>query len=256
MQRAEAVYRFGMRILTTLALCTLIAAPARADCVVLLHGLARSEYSLWLMEQVLETHGFRVVNRSYPSESAPIADLVAHVGRSVGECGAERTHFVTHSLGGILARIWLQDNRPADMGRVVMLAPPNHGTAIVDTLAAQSVVSDLMTRLSGPAALELGTGANSVPAQLGPVDFELGVIAGNRAFSPLGPILLDGPNDGTVTIDSTRVAGMADHIVLPTSHSLMMVNPLVIAEVLSFLKRGAFDHEISLGSAVQQLIEP
>lgn len=240
--------------LAILMSCLLSALPARADCVVLLHGLGRTAASLWPLEQVLTRHGFRVVNRGYPSESAPIAGLVAHVGASVAECGAERTHFVTHSLGGILARLWLQENRPPLMGRVVMLAPPNHGTEIVDTLAAQELVAGPMERLGGPAALELGTGAGSVPAGLCPVDYELGVIAGNRAFNPLGAILLDGPNDGTVTVASTRVAGMTDHIVLPASHSLMMVNPLVLAEVLAFLRHGAFDHQISLGDALQQLI--
>ena len=244
-----------MMRLAILPLLCLLAAPARADCVVLLHGLSRSEYSLWPLQNLLEAHGFQVVNRSYPSESAPIDDLVAYVGAWVAACGNARTHFVTHSMGGILARLWLRDNRPAQMGRVVMMAPPNQGTAIVDTLTANPGAADLMAMISGPAALQLGTGPGSVPAGLGPVDFELGVIAGNRAFSPLGPMLLDGPNDGTVSVASTRVEGMADHIVLPTSHSLMMVNPLVLAEVLAFLKTGRFDHEISLGSAMQTLIE-
>lgn len=236
-------------------LMVLLAAPAQADCVVLLHGLSRSEYSMLLIEEVLGFHGYRVVNRTYPSESAPIADLVAHVGRSVAECGDERTHFVTHSLGGILARAWLRENRPPQMGRVVMLAPPNAGTEIVDRLAGREGLLEIMEFLSGPAALELGTGPDSVPARLGPVDFELGVIAGNRAISPLGPILLEGPNDGTVSVESTTVEGMADHIVVPATHSLLMNNPVVIAEILEFLRYGAFDHGITLAAALRKLTQ-
>jgi len=249
------VYIGAMRLLTTLALFLALSAPARADCVVLLHGLARSEYSMLLIQETLDYHGYRVVNESYPSESAPIEALVRHVGRSVARCGGERTHFVTHSMGGILVRIWLQRERPLNMGRVVMLAPPNNGSEIVDLLAAQEFLPGLLDFVTGPAGRELGTDAQSVPAQLGPVDFDLGVIAGNRAISPLGPILIEGPNDGTVSVESTRVAGMQDHIVLPTTHTLMMGNPIVLAEILEFLRNGAFDHGITLTGALRKLAQ-
>lgn len=244
-----------MRVLTILAVFLSLSAPVRADCVVLLHGLARSEYSMLLIQETLEYHGYRVINESYPSESAPIEDLMRHVGRSVARCGGERTHFVTHSLGGILARVWLQTQHPVNMGRVVMLAPPNSGTEIVDVLAAQDFLPGLLDMVTGPAARELGTGTSSVPAGLGPVEFDLGVIAGNRAISPLGPILIAGANDGTVSVDSTRVDGMRDHIVLPTSHTLMMGNPMVLAEILEFLRNGAFDHGITLTSALRKLAQ-
>lgn len=242
----------------------LSAAPASADCVVLLHGLARSEASMWMIEEVLEFHGYRVVNDGYPSTQAPIEELVRHVGDAVDKCGPVQTHFVTHSMGGILVRGWLRDNRPELMGRVVMLAPPNHGTEIVDNLSEMDILPDLMPNLMaeilaflhGPAVSELGTHAESVPSMLPPVDYELGVIAGNRAISPLGPILIEGANDGTVSVESTRVDGMADHIVLPVTHTLLMMNPIVIAEVLEFLRFGAFDHGITLPNALRKLANP
>jgi triacylglycerol lipase len=239
----------------------LCATPASASCVVLLHGLARSEASMWMIEEVLEFHGYRVVNEGYPSTQAPIEALVGHVGTAVEQCGPVETHFVTHSMGGILVRAWLRDNRPALMGRVVMLAPPNHGTEIIDNLSGMEILPDLMPNLMpdllaflhGPAASELGTGEGSVPSQLPPVDYELGVIAGNRAISPLGPILIEGANDGTVSVASTMVDGMADHIVMPVTHTLLMMNPMVIAEVLEFLRYGRFDHGLTLINALRKL---
>jgi len=243
-----------MRILAVLTLIlTLIAPAARADCVILLHGLSRSQLSLRLLQETLEFHGYRVVNDSYPSEDAPIEDLIAHVGASVARCGFQQVHFVTHSLGGILVRAWLRDNRPALMGRVVMLAPPNHGSEIVDSLVDEPWMATMMEVLSGPAALQLGTDAASVPNRLGPVDFELGVIAGNRFINPVGALLIEGPHDGTVSVASTRVEGMRDHIVLPTTHTLIMNNPVVIAEVLEFLRWGYFDHGITLAAALRKL---
>lgn len=230
--------------------------PANADCVVLLHGLGRTQASMLFLEETLGFHGYRVVNEGYPSTDAPIAELVEHVGRAVQQCGVARVHFVTHSMGGILARAWLRDHRPALMGRVVMLAPPNHGSEIVDELASIDFFPDLLEFLHGPAARQLGTDPASIPNQLPPVDFELGVIAGNRAISPLGPIMIEGANDGTVSVESTRVEGMADHIVLPTTHTMMMLNPIVVAETLEFLRNGVFDHGITLANALRKLANP
>lgn len=248
----------SMRVLATL-LC-LFGTPALADCVVLLHGLSRTENSMLLMGEALEFHGYRVVNETYPSNNAPIEALVGHVGDAVESCGDdEALHFVTHSMGGILLRVWLRDNRPDRLARVVMLAPPNHGSEIVDNMAqfeAFPALRDVLGFLQGPAVLELGTGSESVPSQLPAVDFDLGVIAGNRALNPLGPIMIDGENDGTVSVESTRVDGMSDHIVLPVTHTMMMMNPLVIAEVLEFLRNGTFDHGITLGAALRKLANP
>lgn len=212
-----------------------------------------------LLGETLEFHGYTVVNDGYPSNDAPIEQLVGHVGSAVAQCGEMRVHFVTHSMGGILLRAWLDENRPDRMGRVVMLAPPNHGSEIVDNMAqieAFPAMRDVLAFLQGPAALELGTDPGSLPSRLPAVDFELGVIAGNRAINPLGPILIEGENDGTVSVESTRVEGMADHIVLPVTHAMMMMNPLVMAEVLEFLRNGVFDHGITLGAALRKLANP
>ena len=234
----------------------LFPLAARADCVVLLHGLSRTDTSMLLMQEALEFHNYRVVNYNYPSNDAPIAALVEHVGHAVDLCGDQTTHFVTHSLGGILLRAWLMNNRPAQLGRVVMLAPPNQGSEIVDNLAQFELFPDLMELIHGPAVTELGTDPGAFPLSLPPADYPLGVIAGNRSINPLSAMVIAGENDGTVSVASTRIAGMRDHIVLPTTHTLIMMNPMVIAEVLEFLRYGAFDHGITLGTALRKLANP
>lgn len=193
------------------------------------------------LEHDLRADGYHVLNLAYPSQHADIRTLAdATLGPVFSDAPAgTRIHLVTHSMGGILVRQYLHDHgTPASLGRVVMLAPPNAGSELVDRLRGWS----LYRALNGPAGVQLGTDAASTPCTLGPSppSVEIGVIAGNRSLNPLFSACLTGPDDGKVTVASTHLAGETDHVTVPHSHTWLMWRRPVLDQVKVFLHTGRF----------------
>ncbi len=219
-------------------------APAPIECIILLHGLGRTRFSMSRLGNTLEKQGYRVVNAGYCSQCRRIEDLADTViPKSLQQCidyGADSIHFVTHSMGGLLLRYYLSLHRIEKLGHTVMLAPPNHGSEVADKLR-----NNVLYRIiNGPAGLQLGTDANSLPAQLGTADFSLGIIIGNRhtIFDRYFASLLPKPNDGKVSAASARLQGMQDFLVTDANHTTIMNDPTVIEHIRCFLKKGAFSH--------------
>jgi len=223
---------------------TLLSSQAQSnECVILLHGLARSDSSMETLSIALEKEGYQTVNMAYPSTKHKIEQLAQDtVVKALSFCPENaKIHFVTHSMGGILVRQYLSKNTVENLGRVVMLGPPNKGSQIVDKLGNMPGFE----LINGPAGMQLGTGTQSVPNSLGAVDFELGVIAGTRSFNPLLSSMMPTPNDGKVSVESSKIEGMIDHIELPVTHTFMMNRKLVIDQVLHFLAKGIFLNSIT-----------
>lgn len=214
----------------------------QSDCVILLHGLARSSDSMIPMREALEAQHYIVVNVDYPSRDFPIATLAENaITPALTECRARKTsgiHFVTHSLGGILVRQYLSTQTIPELKRVVMLAPPNKGSEVVDNLKNLAP----FVWLHGAAGTELGTEPTSLPNTLGPVDFDLGVIAGTTSINLLLSLYLPNPDDGKVSVESTKIDGMRDFIALPVSHPYIMKDEAAIAQIIHYLHHGKFLH--------------
>jgi hypothetical protein len=218
------------------------ASAKMPECVILLHGLARTSKSMLPLSEQLRAQHYLVVNVDYPSRKFPIATLAEKaITPALENCRQypiSGINFVTHSLGGILVRHYLSQQKIPELKRVIMLAPPNKGSQVVDNLKNLPPFG----WLNGPAGKELGTESTSVPNTLGAVDFDLGVIAGTTSVNLLLSLYLPNPDDGKVSVENTKIDGMRDFISLPASHPYIMKDDAAITQIIHYLHHGQFLH--------------
>lgn len=218
------------------------------DYVVLLHGIARTAKSMRKIERALQVAGYETINIDYPSRKYSIEHLTDHyITKEIDKHyidHARPIHFVTHSMGSLILRRYLESHKLEKLGRVVMLAPPNKGSEVVDYLKN----NPLYKFVYGPAGQQLGTDAKSFARQMSHTDkkqpiCEVGIIAGGFSINPLtSKFMLKGKDDGTVSVESTKLDTMCDHIIVKTTHLMIVKNRKVILQILSFLKEGHFAH--------------
>ena len=195
--------------------------------------------------ETLQREGYSTANVDYPSSTEPIEVLAPMVvGEGLEKCrqtGATSIHFVTHSLGGILLRYTQSQDPIPDLGRVVMLGPPNQGSEVIDKMRNWPGVR----LITGIAGLQLGTDADSIPSQLGPADFELGIIAGTGTTNPFMSAMLPDADDGKVSVAHTQIEGMDDFKIVSNTHFGMMKSDDVITHATRFLRTGSFLTELA-----------
>ncbi|MET0222564.1 MAG: alpha/beta fold hydrolase [Tardiphaga sp.] len=209
--------------------------------VVLLHGIARTARSMNRLERHLKHAGFATLNIDYPSRRMPLAALARDIHGDVAAF-ADRVegpiHFVGHSMGGLLIRVYLAMYPPPRHGRVVMLGTPNNGSELADRLKHLG----LYRAFYGPAGQQLTTAGDAALRALPRPHYPLGIIAGRRTLNPVSSFFkLPRPNDGMVAVRSTRLHGMADHVVVAASHTGLTHHPVAIAQTIAFLRLGRFN---------------
>ncbi len=216
------------------------AVTGNSDYVVLLHGFNDTHKHMLLFEKRLHSQGYHVLNIDYPSHQLTIEDTASAVADVLSQRvdRSRRMHFVTHSMGGVVTRCLLERYPQTNLGRVVMMSPPHHGSEWAD-LAGKINIPD---QLRSKPILEMRTSPDSFVHQLGEVDYELGIIGANRHFGTLTSPVFSGENDGVVSIESMKVSGMKDFIVLRKLHITMVFSPKVIRQTTYFLQHGQFDH--------------
>lgn len=218
--------------------CTHDNQHVRTDQVVLLHGLGRTSNAMFWLQKRIREAGYKVHSIGYASLQQAPDVILEQVGEQITACcndNNRRVHFVGHSLGGLVVRAYLDQKPLQNLGRVVLLGTPSQGNELVDIYG-----DSWLFRILGPTARMLGTDQDSFPNRIGPPYYPLGIIAGTSSLNPLTKDHLPGPDDGLVSVKSTKIDGMTDFLTVDTSHSMMRYDQTVARETIHFLKSGRF----------------
>jgi pimeloyl-ACP methyl ester carboxylesterase len=201
--------------------------------VILVHGLWFGSWAMARLARELQRADFKVFRFSYSSTRAGIEANARQLEAFVQAHAVGETHFVGHSLGGLLILRMLSAADDVPPGRVVLLGSPLRGSAV----ARKSTRVPGGSKLLGLAREDLFTGYARLPEAR-----EIGMIAGSRAVG-LGRLVggTDGPGDGTVAVDETRAPGLAAHRTLPVSHTSMLFSAQVAQMTVNFLQSGRFE---------------
>lgn len=212
------------------------------DYVILMHGLWNSSSRMEKFEDYFTNKGYQVLNIDYPTTETHIQSLESQYLRPIIESipfqTGQKVHFVTHSMGGIVLRDYLRKNKLPQLGRIVMISPPNGGSEWANLLIDNS----FYRWLAGPAAYDLRTVNNDFLSKLGAVTYELGIIAGDKTYLESFQDVIPGPDDGMVAIESMKLPGMRDLIVIHEHHRGLTWNPEAMKQAWFFIKSGQFRH--------------
>jgi pimeloyl-ACP methyl ester carboxylesterase len=211
--------------------------PMTGEAVILLHGIIRSSKSMSALRKRLEEDGYTVVPFNYPSTRIDIPGAAAYLHQVIEHLdGIEKVHFVCHSMGGLVVRAYRAEHPERQLGRMVMIATPNFGAELADTLKSNLVFKLVL----GPSGQQLSREETGFIANLPTPDIEFAVIAGGRLVDDGYNPLIPGDDDGTVSVASTRLPGAADFLVVKGLHTFLMSDPAVLDAASRFLKEGRF----------------
>lgn len=206
-------------------------SPQDAE-IVLVHGLWYHGIGMALMAKRLRAQGWRVRVFSYPTISQPFARNARALQKFALKSEARQQHFVGHSLGGLLILRMLQEFRLPLPGRVLLLGTPLDGSHVARRIGGQTLLRPALGRSAGV----LYQGFDELPPER-----QVGMIAGNRPVG-IGQItgrLLDA-NDGTVLVKETLHEQLDDHLLLPVTHTQLVLSARVVDSATHFLLFGNF----------------
>lgn len=216
------------------------------EVVVLAHGLGRGETAMWRFAKKLESANYKVCRLDYSTIGKSVEKVIEQTNQQIDSCisKAPKVHFVGHSLGGLVIRAYLQNNQEKlksyNIGNAVFMGTPNKGSELADHLSESWVM-----KVGGEVSQSLMTGDSSFGNTIEEVNIvmniNIGIIAGTKP-SGLTKKHFDGPNDGLVSVESTKLKSMKDFIAIDVEHTSMRNNDEVTKQTIYFLKNAVFKH--------------
>lgn len=209
---------------------------------VLIHGFLRTKYSMHFMEKDIANEGYLVINTTYPSGEVSIEGNADYINDTIEEVireidGDYELYFVTHSMGALVMRCYLDRYQPKNAIRMVMIGPPNRGAAKAE------IYSDflLFDNILGPSGMEMARGRNFISKLCGGApEIEFGIIAGGKGDGEGYSSRIEGDDDGTISVWATYLPEAKDFLLLDHHHTFICHYKDVIENTKYFFEHGEF----------------
>lgn len=214
------------------------------ETIIVLHGIGKTNRITYLLAKRISKAGFEVYNITYPSTKYTIQELADFLYKKFEDLGIDRKNqinIVGHSMGGLITRAYIKKYKPQNLHRVVMIGTPNRGSELTDVLKDTIIYKLKFGTLAGR---QIGTDLAGLNGAFGKVNYDLGIIAGKTWINPIFSTILPGLDDGIVSVESTKLEGMNDHIVMNFPHTPGVQYKKVANMVISYLKDGKFDRNL------------
>ena len=144
------------------------------------------------------------------------------------------------SMGGIVTRYYLSKYKPSNLGKVILIASPNQGSELVQKFQTTKWIANIL----GPGCLQIAKNSTLLTSIAKPY-YKVGIISADLSINPITSLFfLAGPDDGTVTVESTLLEDMTDHVTISSTHTMVLKHHMTFEQIKHFLEHGSFQKKV------------
>ena len=218
------------------------------DFVIVFHGIYGKAKTLKSITDTLEKEGYSGINIQYPTTEDTvekitekyIAPNIESVSKTVEEENTRRKkqglpeikiNFIVHSMGTGILRYYLKTHKLDNLGKVVFISPPSHGSQLSD-----NPISDILKDTLGNSVRQFKTSSDSFVNSLGEPDYSCYVMIGNKSGNFLYSILIPGIDDGMVPFKTSRLNNCNYKVIENATHTSILKDKRTLNEIADYLK--------------------
>ena len=149
-----------------------------------------------------------------------------------------KINFVAHSMGTGILRYYLKENPLENLGKVVFISPPSHGSHLADVPFVDKLPSML-----GKVVPQFSTKKDSFVNQLGEPDYDYMILIGNKTNNPLYSMIIRGKDDGMVPLKTAKMKSDNFKIIENTTHTSILKDKRTVKEISEFFKSSDLNKE-------------